>query len=392
MSSAPKRKGRKKIPDSERLAVWVRCGGRCAICNKYLLEGGLTYREVSLGELAHIVGQQETDGSPRGKAELSSNERDLADNLMLLCADEHDEVDDRDALDIFTVDKLRSLKQAHEDRIRYVTGLAEDRNTTVLRLVAQVRNNEVELSRETIASTVINSTQRFPRFLESYNRHGFEIDLRHVPGDAQSNQDYYQTATEVIDRVIERRLNDGIARDEVAHLSVFGFAPIPLLVYLGSRLDDTVPTDIYQKHRDTESWLWSTEAPTVEFSIETIEGTATGTDAVLILNISGTIQMTEIPHSLTGLHTYRVAPINSDAGQDTIRRRESLQNFSATIRRMFSEIERTRKDISCLHVLAAIPVSAAVTLGRIRIPEVNPSLVIYDRTDRGTYQTAMEIQ
>lgn len=392
MSSAPKRKGRKKIPDAERLAVWVRCGGRCAICNKYLLEGGLTYREVSLGELAHIVGQQDSDGSPRGRADLASNQRDLADNLMLLCADEHDEIDDSKTLSIFTVDRLRTLKQVHEDRIRYVTGLAEDRSTTVLRLVAQVRGNEVELSRETIASTVISSAQRFPRFLESYNRHGFEIDLRHIPNEMQADQQYYDTAKETIDRVIERRLNDGIARDEVAHLSVFGFARIPLLVYLGSRLDDTVPTDVYQKHRDTETWLWSSRAPVVEFSIETFTEPADVTEAILVLNISGTIQTSELPQNLSGLRAYRIAPVKCEAGQDILRNRDSLQNFSATLRQLFSQIELTHKGIRRLHVFAAIPLSAAITLGRIRIPEVNPSLVLYERTEKGDYRPVMEIE
>lgn len=392
MSSAPRRKGRKKIPDSERLAVWVRCGGRCAICNKYLLEGGMTFREVSLGELAHIVGQQKTDGSPRGLADLAPVDRDHADNLMLICADEHDEIDDRDTLDVFTIDRLRALKHAHEDRIRYVTGLAEDRSTTVLRLVAQVRGNEVELSRETIASTVISSAQRFPRFLESYSRHGFEIDLRHLPDEAQADQEYYRAAKKAIDQVVDHRLNEGIAGDQVAHLSVFGFARIPLLVYLGSRLDDNVPTDVYQRHRDTESWIWSSEAPTVEFSVETINETASGPDAVLLLNVSGAIQISEIPAPLAGLHTYRLAPTGFEVGQDALRSKASLKNFTTSIRRMFSHIEMTDKHILRLHVLAAVPVSAAVTLGRIRIPEVNPALVLYDRTDQGTYQTAMEIQ
>jgi hypothetical protein len=48
----------------------VRSGGRCAVCGAYLLEGKLTHREFSLGELAHIVGQRTTPGSPRGKFEL----------------------------------------------------------------------------------------------------------------------------------------------------------------------------------------------------------------------------------------------------------------------------------------------------------------------------------
>jgi hypothetical protein len=52
------------IPDNVRLEVWVRCGGRCAICNRYLLDGGMTGRTLRLGELAHIVGRHNSALSP----------------------------------------------------------------------------------------------------------------------------------------------------------------------------------------------------------------------------------------------------------------------------------------------------------------------------------------
>lgn len=270
-------RGRKAIPQRVRLEVWVRSGGRCAICNGYLLDGAMTERTIHLGELAHIVGQQPTAGSPRGSHEL--DERDAADNLVLVCANEHDEIDAPETLSVFTVDKLRELKRAHEDRIRHVTDLAGDRTTTVVRMVGRVRGQVVELTRETAAAAVIASANRFPLFLESYSRHGIEIELRHVPGEALidlrgvdgeevADPDYYRAATNLVDNVIDHQLNQGIVRDKVAHLSIFGFARLPLLVYLGSRLDDTVPTDVYQRHRHDETWVRSESAPIADFEAQ----------------------------------------------------------------------------------------------------------------------------
>ncbi|WP_089107345.1 hypothetical protein [Streptomyces hyaluromycini] len=43
-----------------------------------------------------------------------------------------------------------------------------------------------------------------------------------------------------------------------------------------------------------------------------------------------------------------------------------------------------------LHVLAAVPVSAAVALGRVHDADVHPCLVVYDRTG-GQYSAALEI-
>lgn len=55
----------KAVLRPERMKVWIRSAGRCAVCGRYLLEGQLTQKEATLGELAHLVGQQTTEGSPR---------------------------------------------------------------------------------------------------------------------------------------------------------------------------------------------------------------------------------------------------------------------------------------------------------------------------------------
>ena len=87
--TGPATTGRRTIPEPERLLVWVRSGGCCAFCGKYLLEGEITRRPFTLGELAHIVGQQAGPNSPRGQVPMSAADRDRADNLMLVCAGEH---------------------------------------------------------------------------------------------------------------------------------------------------------------------------------------------------------------------------------------------------------------------------------------------------------------
>jgi hypothetical protein len=81
------------VPVEEKLKLWVRSGGRCAICNRYLLEDEFTAHAVNLAELAHNVGHKPTAGSPRGEDGLAVALRNLADNLLLLCGDHHSVVD-----------------------------------------------------------------------------------------------------------------------------------------------------------------------------------------------------------------------------------------------------------------------------------------------------------
>src|SRR3954453_10991449 len=111
------------IPDDERLKLWVRSGGRCTLCKDYLLEGALTVRALFIGEMAHMVGQANAAGSPRGKNPMPVEDRHLAENLILLCPSCHTEIDKRGALDLVTVEWLKEQKREHETRVREVTGL-----------------------------------------------------------------------------------------------------------------------------------------------------------------------------------------------------------------------------------------------------------------------------
>ncbi len=79
----PPATGRADLPESEKRKVWVRAGGVCVLCKRYLLDGALTALPVSLGQLAHIVGQQPSKRSPRGDHPLPRAERDTADNVLL---------------------------------------------------------------------------------------------------------------------------------------------------------------------------------------------------------------------------------------------------------------------------------------------------------------------
>lgn len=104
-----------------RKSLWGRAGNRCAFpdCRQELneesanLPGG-----VIVGQEAHIVAR-EVDG-PRGTSPLSEQERDLYENLVLLCP-RHHKIIDTDVAS-HTVDSLHKLKDAHEAWVRETLG------------------------------------------------------------------------------------------------------------------------------------------------------------------------------------------------------------------------------------------------------------------------------
>ncbi len=144
---------------------------------------------------------------------------------------------------------------------------------------------------------------------------------------------------------------------------------------------------IYQRHRTRESWDWSDGQP-VTFAVEASGDPAE--DALLQMNVSGAIDVAEIPVGLVDLPRYVLSPIDANPDKDLIASRETLAAFAAEVRRFFSSLEVPVKTVRRLHVLAALPLSASVTLGRIHHSGVNPSLVLYDRAD-GQYVPILEI-
>lgn len=176
----------------------------------------------------------------------------------------------------------------------------------------------------------------------------------------------------------------------VPHLSVFAFARLPLLVYLGSRLDDTVPTELYQRHRHTEQWAWPQRGRRTTFTHRAPPPQGTAREAVLVVSASATIHPDELPAPLRRLPVFTVEPERAVPGPDVITNPRSLASFETTVRRLFADLERDHKQVRRLHLVAAMPVSAAVTLGRCVSWGIHPSLAVYERIN-STYNQTMEI-
>jgi SMODS-associated and fused to various effectors sensor domain/HNH endonuclease len=386
---------RGRVLSEEKLKVWVRSGGRCAVCNVYLLESELTLRPVLLGEVAHNVAASDT--GPRGNPRTPINQRNSAENLLLLCGHHHPDSDHRVQLDLMTVDQVRKLKDDHERRVFEATASVRRKPTVVLRMQGHIRGATVDLGIETATEAVLRSSNRFPELALSFDRRGVEIDLRHVAGELDRDDVYYKAAVARIDEVVTQLLRPAAEQGAVPHLSVFAIARFPLLVHLGSRLDDALTVDVFQRHRASESWVWpEPSADDPRFTVRR-EGPATGerrepaTEAVLLINASGAIHRSELPSATAELPTYVVELDRGTPNTDSVRSREVRDSFVQAIREMLGQLERSDKTVRRLHVFAAAPVSVGVTLGRSVGWGIHPQLVLYDRLGNGTYDRALEV-
>ncbi len=89
-------------------------------------------------EVCHIRGRKTGHGSQRYDPRQSEDERHGIDNLIALCPAHHTVIDD-DA-DSYTVERLRNIKAAHEDKCR---GTSVDSGTLAETFAVAIRNNIV---------------------------------------------------------------------------------------------------------------------------------------------------------------------------------------------------------------------------------------------------------
>ncbi len=93
--------------------LWAKAAGICSMTNckkQLILESNATSNSTLIGENCHIVAEKE-DG-PRGISNISEQERNSYNNLILLCRDHHKMIDD-DTI-TWTVEKLHEIKSNHE--------------------------------------------------------------------------------------------------------------------------------------------------------------------------------------------------------------------------------------------------------------------------------------
>lgn len=272
-----------------------------------------------------------------------------------------------------------------------MTGLQPDLHTVVLRVIGRVRGTALDVRADTVASAVLASTERYPYYPLAPDRQRIEVDLRQLPGEAEARPGYYESAARQIDEAIATLLRPGIERGLVDHLSVFAFARLPVLVYLGSRLDDSQAVDVYDRHRPSESWAWPTDGVHVDFAHDLRRaGDTEAREALLIINASGSTDPKAIPATLADLPVWVIEPVGTTPAVGTVGTRSTLASFEKALRALLGDLERSAKQTRRLHLLAAAPLSVAVTLGRAVGWGIHPTVVVYDLVD-GTYEHALEV-
>src|ERR1051325_6823371 len=114
--------------------LWGRAGGRCQFsdCNRLLYKSPVTQERVNLAEKAHIYSF--SAAGPRGRGPLRATKKAVnsISNLILVCHDCHLKIDRDKKGERYSAALLKRWKEAHEQRIRTVTGICPSKTSHVV--------------------------------------------------------------------------------------------------------------------------------------------------------------------------------------------------------------------------------------------------------------------
>ncbi len=356
------------ISEKVRYLLWAKAAGRCEFngCNKPLFRDDLTQVEMNFADVAHIIGDR--SGGPRGDRELSKEYCNDVSNLMLMCLDHHRMIDA--FYETCSEEILRQMKDVHEVRMLQLTSIVPDRTSQVVLYTCRIGIQTPKIDRKEAWLAMANDW--YPATALPIELGGSKTEI------LDDEQEYWSTEEQLLDRQFQRRIIPVIEdAEERYHFSIFAMAPQPLLIKLGTLFSDIHPAEVYQFHREPQSWRWQSDPDNFDFSI--VESTTTHGDVAVVLSLSASITSDRIqkssieePYSLWGIEIPK--PSN-----DFLIGKGQLRLFRERFRSLLDRIKARHGQNALIHLYPAVPLSVAIEIGRVWQPKVDLPMTIYDQ-------------
>ena len=359
-----------QIPSQVKQQIWFAAHGRCEFrgCNKRLYTSGVTMEKCNISNYAHIIGDS-PDG-PRGN-ELSKTLSKDPSNLILLCPECHDLIDSKSGEKKYTVEVLKSMKKEHEERIDFLTGICPNQKSLVVACGPKLGQDNQLFQKDVLNNIIL--PERYPLDLNP-----IEIHMKNTALD-ESMQVYWQTEELQIETLCRDKVIKTLESGACSHISLFPLGPQPLLIKLGTILNDRYNVQVYQKHREPDTWRWLENRSSNSIIVE--EPADKTKEPMLIIALSTQAIKARVLRRFGA--NASIWTITCDIpGNDMMESKYQLEQFRMAARKVMDDIKNSNPENIDLKIFMAAPASCAVELGRIRMPKADSKWVIFDYSNK----------
>ena len=349
------------------LMLWGLASGRCQFdgCNKRLWQNSVTKEQVNISQKAHIWSF--SANGPRGNEGIDNEHINDLRNLMLVCHECHKLIDEDKEGKKYSVSLLSKMKKNHEERIDLATSISPNKKSHILLYGANIGEHTSPVSYKAAVEAI------FPDYYPA-EHHAFELGLVHSP-IKDHDDGYWCFEKQALEGNFNNTVRSRLISGDIRHLSVFGLAPQPLLIFLGKLLSDIPESKVYQRHREPQTWRWQDDDLSTQFSV--IEPEHIKPMVALNISLSATIDNSRIEQVL-GVDVSIWKLTVPQPHNDFMRSASQLQKFRKNFRALMDKIKSKHGHDTTLHIFPAVPVSVAIEIGRTWMPKADMAMVLYD--------------
>ena len=363
--------------DPLKVILLGKSGGLCEFrgCGEYIWKDTLTNNITNFSNIAHIIAN--SPNWVRGDATKSQKELNSPENLMILCQKHHKEVDDEK--NGFTVEDLKEMKKEHEEFIEELLKTKIDSRVNVIKYCKNIADRTIDITDEEVRMCTMKNKVWCKEI----------INLSNSKMDERDSVEAYKIEQDNLEKLFNQRVKPLLEKDENAKFYVFGIAPQPNLIHLGTLMSDIIRVEVQQKQREPKIEWYLDDVDNVEFNISTKIPKVKNKKVALNLSFSGDIDDSRIISEVG--EGYDIIKIESNIkGTDIIKSKKQLEQFRIEVRRVFEYIKDNYGRNSEINVFPALPVSLAVELGRCWMKKAHPKMVIFD--EKNGFKKALEIE
>lgn len=356
------------IKDKIIFALWGKAGGVCEICGEPLAMDALTKRAKHRGYVAHIYGERR-NAARYDKIKSKRHCEDI-NYLMLLCNSCHKRID-TDEPENYPVERLVQIKKKHEQKVETIISCLKKVESQIITCRVKIGDVKIpEFYNEMLLEAVILNN-KCPSSANPVSLLNFDIL-------DDSQELFWQTLKESI---IQEYNKNMALFSNVKHWSLFAIAPQPILMLIGRLMTTLLSVDIYQLHRNQQSWIWPQNNNDVcNFEIKRPRD-ANKKNVAINLSLSGSItnnRITEIIGDDVAIWEISLPYPNMRFVQN-----ENIQvEFQRVFEQVLNEIKNEHNEINKVHIFPAVPQSLAICIGRARMPKADLPFVIYDQNNK----------